>query len=111
MFESDPLALPVAWTAPPKPPIPIAASIVPVIGAVVLWLVTGSMLALLLAALGPLIAVATVLDGARGARRERRRASAAAAIAHRRVAAAIAQRHEAERRRRWARHPGLPLHP
>jgi S-DNA-T family DNA segregation ATPase FtsK/SpoIIIE len=56
------LSLPAAWTPPARPPLPIIAAIVPIIGAVVLWLVTGSMFALLFAALGPLIAVATVLD-------------------------------------------------
>ena len=105
--ETDPLILPAAWTAPPRPPIPIVASTVPLIGAVVLWLVTGSMLALLLAGLGPLIAVATVLDGARGARRDRRRATAAAAAARLRVEGAIVLRHDAERRRRWVRHPDV----
>jgi S-DNA-T family DNA segregation ATPase FtsK/SpoIIIE len=105
--ETEPLILPGAWTAPPRPPIPIVASTVPLIGAVVLWLVTGSMLALLLAGLGPLIAVATVLDGARGARRDRRRATAAAQAARLRVEGAIGLRHDAERRRRWARHPDV----
>ncbi|GAA1986058.1 hypothetical protein GCM10009777_20140 [Microbacterium pumilum] len=72
-----------------------------------LWLVTGSMFALLFAALGPLIAVATVLDAARGARRDRRRAVADAAAAHDRVSAEIVRRHDAERRRRRARHPDV----
>ncbi len=51
----------------------------PIIGGVVLWLVTGSMVALLLAGLGPLIALAGFVDGRRSVRRERRRARAAAA--------------------------------
>ena len=107
LAETGPLALPDAWTPPPRPPIPIVASTVPLIGAVVLWLVTGSMLALLLAGLGPLIAVATVLDGARGIRRDRRRATTTAAAARRRVEAAIGRQHDAERMRRWASHPDI----
>ncbi len=105
--ESEPLVLPGAWTPPPRPPIPIVASTVPIVGSVVLWFVTGSMLALLLAALGPLIAVATVLDGARGMRRDRRRAIGAAVAARERVGSAITLRHDIERRRRWARHPDV----
>lgn len=107
LTEHDQLTLPDAWTPPPRPPLPIVASTVPLVGAVALWLVTGSMLALLLAGLGPLIAVATVLDSARGARRDRRRAAVAAAQARDRVATAVAQRHESDRRRRWARHPDV----
>ncbi len=78
---------------------------VPIIGAVALWIVTGSILSLWLAALGPLIAAATLLDAARGGRRDRRRAAAEAGIARARVSRAIATRHTQERARRWARHP------
>jgi S-DNA-T family DNA segregation ATPase FtsK/SpoIIIE len=87
--------------------VPLLASIVPVLGAVALWLVTGSMLSLWLAALGPLIAGATLLDAARNARRDRRRASERARRARERVAAEISERHADERRRRWARHPDV----
>lgn len=86
---------------------PVLASIVPVLGAVALWLVTGSVLALWLAALGPLIAGATMLDGARAARRDRRRAQTEARTARERVARQIAERHTDERARRWARHPDV----
>jgi S-DNA-T family DNA segregation ATPase FtsK/SpoIIIE len=103
----EPLELPAAWAAPARPAVPVLASIVPVIGAVALWLVTGSVLALWLAALGPLIAGATILDGARGARRDRRRAEVAGRLARVRVARHIGERHDAERARRWARHPDV----
>ena len=64
----EPLELPAPWNPPSRPAVPVLASVVPVLGAVALWLVTGSVLALWLAALGPLIAGATMLDGhARGA--------------------------------------------
>ncbi|HEX5730278.1 FtsK/SpoIIIE domain-containing protein, partial [Microbacterium sp.] len=87
--------------------VPLLASIVPVVGAVVLWLVTGSLLALWLAALGPLIAGATMLDGRRGARRDRKRANAKALAARERVSREVGARHTAERERRWARHPNV----
>ena len=105
--DSDPIELPAPWRPPSRPAVPLLASAVPVIAAVALWLVTGSVLALWLAALGPLIAAATMLDGARDARRGRRRAAAAADIAHERAARQVAERHDAERARRWARHPDV----
>ncbi|GAA1947202.1 FtsK/SpoIIIE domain-containing protein [Microbacterium deminutum] len=107
LHETESLTLPAAWMRPARPPLPIVASIVPLIGAVVLYLVTGSMFTLLFAALGPLIAGATMLDAARGARRDRRRAQIDAAAARERVSAEVTRRHDAERRRRWARHPDV----
>lgn len=104
---SEPLGLPSAWSPPARPPVPVVAAVVPVVGAVGLWLVTGSVLSLWLAALGPLIAVATVADAARSARRDRRRHSAEAARSRAEVARAVDARHEGERRRAWARHPDV----
>lgn len=56
---------------------PFVATFAPVVVSVALWLVTGSMFALLFAALGPVTAVASVVDSRlgsrRGARRERAR--------------------------------------
>lgn len=103
--DDEPLSLPPAWVAPARPPVPLVASIVPVIGAGVLWVVTGSMMALWLAALGPLIAVAAFADGRRAAVRERRHAEASAVAARSRVSAAIDERHARERARRRALHP------
>jgi S-DNA-T family DNA segregation ATPase FtsK/SpoIIIE len=85
--------------------VPVLASIVPVLGAVALWVVTGSILSLWLALLGPLIAGATMLDSARGVRRDRRRAARVAADARERVAASVQEYHAEERARLWARHP------
>lgn len=105
--DDEPLTLPAAWTPPPRPPIPLVAAVVPVVGAVGLWLVTGSVLSLWLAVLGPLIAVATLLDARRAARRDRRRADAESAGARARVASAIDARHARERARAWARTPDV----
>ncbi len=87
--------------------VPLLASVVPVVGAVALWAVTGSILALWLAALGPLIAGASMLDGARSSRREKRRAERAASIARAQVGHDIDERHADERERLRARHPDL----
>lgn len=107
VLDDEPLALPAAWTPPPRPPLPIVAAMVPVVGAVALWLVTGSLFSLWFALLGPLIAAATMLDARRGARRDGRRAAADAVRARDEVAAAVAARHDGERAQLWARHPDV----
>jgi S-DNA-T family DNA segregation ATPase FtsK/SpoIIIE len=104
-MPDDPLTLLDAWSAPPRPPIPLVASSVPIVGAVVLWLVTSSPLALVLAALGPLIALASVLDGRRAAHRDQRRHASQAVQIRGRVESEVDRRHDAERRRRFLRHP------
>ncbi|TQM34665.1 S-DNA-T family DNA segregation ATPase FtsK/SpoIIIE [Microbacterium kyungheense] len=106
-LDDDPLTLPPAWTAPARPPLPVVAAIVPVVGAVALWLVTGSVFTLWFALLGPLIAAATLLDARRASRRDGRRASVEAARARDRVAAAVVERHDAERAQLWLRHPDI----
>lgn len=103
----EPLTLPAAWTPPPRPPLPVVAAVVPVAGAVVLWLVTGSIFSLWFALLGPLIAAATLLDARRAARRDGRRAALDAASARAEVASAVAERHRAERSQLWGRHPDV----
>ena len=80
---------------------------VPVAGAVVLWLVTGSAFALWFAALGPLLAVAALFDGRRAARRTRRRADADERRALVELHDAVAQRHDVERTELWRRHPDV----
>ncbi|WP_342000656.1 cell division protein FtsK [Microbacterium sp. LWH7-1.2] len=107
VLDDEPLVLPAAWTPPPRPPLPLVAAIVPVVGAVALWLVTGSLFSLWFALLGPLIAAATMLDARRAARRDGRRAAADAVRARDEVAAVVAERHEGERAQLWARHPDV----
>lgn len=105
--HDDALVLPAAWAAPPRPPIPIVAATVPVIGAVALWLVTGSILSLWLAALGPLVALATAGDAARTARRDRRRHRIEADAQRVALAERVTRRHEIERRHRRLQHPDV----
>lgn len=107
VLDDEPLTLPAAWTPPTRPPLPLVAAIVPVVGAVALWLVTGSVFALWFALLGPVIAGATVLDARRAARKDGRRAAAGAARAREEVAATVAARHEGERTLLWGRHPDV----
>src|SRR5699024_11519747 len=71
---AEPLELPDLPDPPARRPFPLVASVVPVIGALVMWRVTGSVFMLWFAALGPFMAVASLVDGARGAKRARKRA-------------------------------------
>ncbi|MCK9917589.1 MULTISPECIES: FtsK/SpoIIIE domain-containing protein [Microbacterium] len=99
--------LPATPDSPRRPGIPMFAAIAPVAGAVGMWLLTGSVAMLWFAALGPLIAGATLLDGARTRRRERRAASRSFEAELTRAAAEIAGRHDDERRRLRAVHPDV----
>ncbi|MEI3866185.1 FtsK/SpoIIIE domain-containing protein [Microbacterium sp. CCNWLW134] len=101
------LRLEDGWERPPRPPLPIVASTVPILGAGALWLVTGSILALWLAALGPLIAIASIADAARTARRDRREAERVGARTRADVMRAVASRHRTERERWWGVHPDV----
>lgn len=75
MDLSEPLALPIAPQEPRRPSLPILAALVPVLSGLVLWGVTGSLFSLCFAALGPLMLLASFVDGARQRRRESRRAN------------------------------------
>nr|WP_241748144.1 MULTISPECIES: FtsK/SpoIIIE domain-containing protein [Microbacterium] len=103
----EPLRLPTPPAPVSRPPLPLMAAIVPVVGAVVLWRVTGSMFALWFAALGPLMAAASVLDGLRGRRKQRRAAAREADAAFDRADASLRRRHDRERHARWVRYPDV----
>ncbi|WP_431802517.1 FtsK/SpoIIIE domain-containing protein [Microbacterium sp. bgisy203] len=105
--HDDPLRLPAPPPSPPRPALPIAAAIVPVIGAVVLWKVTGSPFALWFAALGPLMAGASFLDGLRTARRTKRRAAKDGARELGVLEGELDRRHDVERERAWRRTPDV----
>lgn len=104
-MDSLPIAVPVAPAAARRPPIPFVAALVPVAGGVVLWLVTGSLFSLCFAALGPLMVVASLIDGARSRRRAQREAEEHAAEAWSQAESQLARLHDEERRIRWHRHP------
>lgn len=80
---------------------------VPVAGAVLLWQMTGSPTVLWFAALGPLVAVASLLDGMRVARRERRSSAGSAAAGLRSAHAELDERHAHERADRWRTTPDV----
>lgn len=103
----EPISLPAAEPPPRRGPLPLVASIVPVVASVVIWAVTGSLLALCFAALGPLMAAASLVDGARGSRRRRREARREREDALRRAREQVARRHDAERATRWRERPDV----
>lgn len=104
---------PPSLTVPSAPPprargsLPLYAALAPIAGAVVLWLATGSLISLWLAALAPVMLGASALDARRSARREERRERAGRAAAHARAAEEIARQHGVERARLRARHPDV----
>lgn len=102
-----PLRLPDPPPEPVRPPVPLLAATVPVLGAVALWMLTGSIYALWFAVLGPLLALAALGDAFRGRRRMRRTAHRAAERLVDDLSAAVDRRHSEERRARWERHPDV----
>lgn len=87
---------------------PWVATIAPVIVAVALWLITGSMFALIFAALGPVTAIASVVDGRLAARRTRRREAARALTDRVALHHHLDEVHEAERGSRRIETPAAP---
>ena len=67
------LAAPALPATQEKPAFPLVASLAPVVVSVAIWLVTQSPFSLLFAALGPAVAVASVVDARRTGRRRQRR--------------------------------------
>ncbi|MEV7609333.1 FtsK/SpoIIIE domain-containing protein [Microbacterium sp. NPDC089320] len=104
-MDSLPIAIPAAPVPARKPPTPFIAALVPVAAGVALWLVTGSLFSLCFAVLGPLMIVASLIDGSRSRRRASRAAATDSAAAWSLAEAQLTRLHEDERRLRWHRHP------
>ncbi len=107
MEELDTITLPSPPPEPARARVPLAAAIVPVIAGVVMWTVTGSLLALCFAALGPLMMLASLFDGGRVRRRERRKAMRDAEEQWDRAADALARRQDSLRSGLWRTQPGV----
>lgn len=97
--------LPAVPRPPVRPPFPVIAVVAPLVGAVVIGLVTASPFVLLFAVLSPLIAIATVLDGRRHARRTVRDEAARFARECGEYEHAVLVAHAQERAELDARHP------
>lgn len=106
-LAAAPIHLPTEVAPARRRGFPVATAVVPVLGAVVMWVVTGSPMMLWFAALGPLMAAASVFDAARAQRHiiragRRRRADAVA-----RAGGIVRERHAAEREALTRSHPSL----
>jgi len=93
------LALPPMAPPPPRAPFPFVATAAPVLVSVGIWAVTGSVYSLLFAALGPVVAVGSLLDGRRQRRRTARRDAARAVAALGRLRQRVLEVQEQERAR------------
>lgn len=90
--------------AAPRPPetsapyrFPVVATIAPVLASVAIWLLTSSPFALVFAALGPVTAIASLIDARLGSRRTARRELARFLADAERVGGEILARHDRER--------------
>ena len=85
--------------APPlaRTPFPFVATAAPVLVSVGIWAVTGSVYSLLFAALGPVVALGSLLDGRRQRRRTARRDTERALVALGQTRERVRELHEAER--------------
>lgn len=104
-MDSLPIALPSAQAPHHRAPVPFLAAIVPIAAGVVLWSISGSLLALCFAALGPLMIGASLVDAARLRRRERRRGEQKIEEGWATAEAELVRRHSEERRPLWQRRP------
>ena len=85
------------------------ASVAPLVAAGVIWAITGSAFTLVFAVLGPVIAVATMIDGRRTSRAKLRQDTATYLEAVDAVRTAVTRRHEAMRRAAWAHTPAASM--
>lgn len=106
-MDATTIVLPAAPADARRPPLPLLAAVVPIIAGVVLWLVTGSLFALCFAALGPLMLVASFLDGLRTRGKERRRAEAESDAAWLRAERELETLHSEEHATLWRREPDV----
>lgn len=102
-----PLNLPPQPGRARRPGVPVLATLAPVAAAGLMFAITRSPLTLAFAAIGPLVGIASLLDGVRAARRERRRALRERDDAIARLELEIAGRHRDELEAAWRRTPPL----
>ncbi len=107
MLESPVVRIPAPTpvSEPPRTGFPLVATLAPIVVSAVLFAVTRSPIMLLMAALGPVIAVATFADGRRQRRRARRRERERflAELAATEGSVRAATEAERQRRRGWTR--------
>lgn len=107
MGPAPTFSLPPSAPSPIRNGLPILALLVPAVGAVMMWMLTGSAFALWFAALGPVMAGASLLDTRRAANRAHRRGAAERSRAQVAVRDDVRRAHDVEREELRARHPDL----
>lgn len=90
-----------------RPSLPLLAATVPLLAGVVLWLITDSVFALCFAALGPVMLLASFLDGLRTRRRDRRRRRVETDAAWQRAEAELVRLHLEEHELAWRQAPDV----
>ncbi|MEJ1088826.1 FtsK/SpoIIIE domain-containing protein [Microbacterium sp. Mu-80] len=90
-----------------RPSLPLLAATVPLLAGVVLWLITDSVFALCFAALGPVMLLASFLDGLRTRRRDRRRVRVETDAAWQRAEAELVRLHLEEHEAAWRQEPDV----
>jgi S-DNA-T family DNA segregation ATPase FtsK/SpoIIIE len=95
------IRLPAPPSPPARPGFPVLACLAPLVAAVLIWWVTGSVFVLVFAALSPVIAVAGLLDGRRSTARQRRRDATAYAEAMAAAGDAVDERLRQLRSEAW----------
>ncbi|PWC07307.1 FtsK/SpoIIIE domain-containing protein [Mycetocola zhujimingii] len=104
--NTEPITLPQQPVRSPPSPFPVLAALAPVVVSVLIWLVTGSIFALMFAALGPVIAIASVIDSRWSSGRRLKKDSAAYAAELASISQLIDTRLDEERRARRRNAPG-----
>ena len=111
---SQPPGTPEATIGLPRPPsgppgysFPLMATIAPVLGSGLIWVITQSPFALIFAALAPIVAVASLIDSRWGGRRHQRRERARFTDDLVRTRATVGRRHEIERKQLEIVFPGI----
>ncbi|SDK06136.1 DNA segregation ATPase FtsK/SpoIIIE, S-DNA-T family [Cryobacterium psychrotolerans] len=107
IHPAEQLTLPNRAAAPPPARFPLVAGVAPLAAAGVIWAITGSAFSLVFAALGPVIAVASMVDARRTRRTGLRAEARAYAAAVEALRADVAARHETLRQSAWARSPAV----
>lgn len=102
----DEIVLPAVPRAAERVSFPLIASAAPVVAAVVIWALTQSPFVLIFAALGPVVAVASMLDGRRQNARRARHDAERFSSEMRSVRGELASQHAAERAEAWDAFPG-----
>jgi S-DNA-T family DNA segregation ATPase FtsK/SpoIIIE len=103
------LSLPPRPAEQPPAQFPVIAAVAPLAAAVLIWVLTGTPLALVFGALGPVIAAATMLDGRRVNRRTARRERADWLRARDSICAVVNECHAELRAAAWRRTPSAAL--